>query len=88
MKLQISFCYRWNYGREAARVVEEVFTNKNIRDEIIKLSLQDASYGYFIVKINDKIVFNNKDNHRMLNKGEIIKLIQEVWYAKSIYKTP
>ena len=78
MKLQISFCYRWNYGKEAARVVEEIFTNNSIRDDIIEVSLKEAPQGYFIVKLDNTIIFNNKNESRMLNKGEMIRLINEI----------
>ena len=78
MKLQIRFCYRWNYGKEAARVAEELFSDKTIRYDIIEVSLKEAPPGYFIVKLNDKIIFNNKSEERMLTKGEIIELIKNV----------
>ena len=77
MKLQISFCYRWNYGREAARVVEEIFTNKDVRDDIIEIVLKEAPQGHFVVRKNDKIIFHNKEVERMLSEKEIIKLIKE-----------
>ena len=80
LKLQISFCYRWNYGKEAARVVEEIFTNKDIRDEIVELSLKEAPLGHFIIKKNDETIFHNKQMERMLNNNEIIELIKGEWW--------
>ena len=78
LKLQISFCYRWNYGKEAARVVEEIFTDKSIREDIVEVILKEAPIGYFIIKANDKVIFHNKEEERMLDKKEIIELIKNV----------